>query len=118
MIEFPTEGPTSPDPASVEATAQRAHQRDRHPAMSEQELIKELFAAIRGVVHLYGSQNAAARALGVSSAMLTRASPAWVSNYSTNDRPPRPHRATLLTLAGCEHEQVRQFATALLARRG
>ena len=90
---------------------------DALAAGTEQDLVRELHAALRLLVEFYGTQNAAARALGVSSAMLTRTSPAWLATYAASDRLPRPHISTLQKLISCEHECVRQIAAALLARR-
>jgi hypothetical protein len=85
---------------------------------SEQQLIQELYSAIRLLVFHFGSQNATARALGISSPTLTRASPGWLKSHTTDDRLPRPHRATLRTLARCHDENIRRHAEVLLKRRG
>ena len=85
--------------------------------MSEQDLIQELYAAIRSLMQLYGSQNAVARTLGVSSAMLTRASPAWLAAYTVHDRLARPHLGTLAKLARSSHDGVRRTALILISRR-
>jgi hypothetical protein len=84
----------------------------------EQHLIHELYASVRLLVKTYGSQNATARALGISSPTLTRASPGWLAKNAAHDRLPRPQLATLLTFSKCEIEPIRQAAIALLARRG
>jgi hypothetical protein len=85
---------------------------------SEQELIHELYEALKVVVAFYGSQNNAARALHLSSSTLTRASDAWRSIHSLTGRLPRPRLATLRTLSACDDHRVREAACALLTRRG
>jgi hypothetical protein len=87
-------------------------------APSEQQLIRELYDAIARTKAHYGSQNAAARALGISSATLTRASPGWLKTNAAHDRLPRPHRSTLIALTRCQDERVRATAIVLLQRRG
>jgi hypothetical protein len=88
------------------------------PTESEQHLIRELYSAVRCLVIHYGSQNAAARALGISSATLTRASDGWMKKHAAQNRLPRPRRATLLTLARYSDERICDLAALLLQRRG
>lgn len=85
---------------------------------SEQVLIQDLYSAVRATLLLYGSQNNAARTLGVSPATLTRASPGWINANCPSGKLPRPQRSTLEAYSKCANHRVRQAAQLLLSRRG
>src|SRR5262245_18594674 len=107
MNDIPIPAPSSSPQQPLEPLA----------AMSERELIKELYSALRTAQRDYASQNRAARGLRVSSSFLTRISPAVLATYSAGGRLPCPQVSTLRRLVNCEHERVRQIARVLLTRR-
>lgn len=91
---------------------------DPFAQISEQDLIRELHAAIRLAIEFYGSAQLTAPALGVSNAWLSRNSPAGLAKYASPHRLPRPHAPTLLRLAMSKHNRVQAVALELLHRRG
>jgi hypothetical protein len=88
------------------------------PPRSEQELIRELYGAVRRAINFYGSQNIAARALKVSSATLTRTSDPWIRDNCRTDRLPRPQDPTLFAYSKSDYAPLQDAAIAILLRRG
>lgn len=106
------------DPHKQSMPISSATSEEASPLENEQELIRSLYSAIARLRRMYGSQNGTARALGVSSALLTRASEGWLQENTVDQRLPRPQNNTLQKLAVCGHASVEVVAKRLIARRG